>query len=199
MEDNMEENFLELLDNYLDEEEIKRKIQNDEIEEENTKKNMHTEAIFSIEDSISIGRYVNEYLEIPGDCSNLLHCGLKDLQCDYVMGIDNNFANKNPELVKKGFLLLVIDSHNNRGTYVNPFYLKNFVSNKENIEKEYKVFTKKFITDLKLLEEFYQEYITILDRMKINDRFYKMLEETHKIRSLKKIIGGDNYDKHKGR
>ncbi len=192
----MEENFLELLEQYLDEEEIAMKKKEDKIEEER-KLNIKTESNFTREDSISIDRYVNEFLGIPGDCSNLLHCGLKDLKCDYIMGIDNNFANKNPELVKQGYLLLVIDSHNKRGTYVNPFYLKKYVS--KEAEKELTIFSRKRLNDLKRLEIFYKEYLIVLEEIKKNERFYNLLEENNKIKQLNKIEKRENNDQHKRR
>lgn len=192
----MEENFLELLEQYLDEEEIAMKKKEDKIEEER-ELNIKTESNFTREDSISIDRYVNEFLGIPGDCSNLLHCGLKDLKCDYIMGIDNNFANKNPELVKQGYLLLVIDSHNKRGTYVNPFYLKKYVS--KEAEKELTIFSRKRLNDLKRLEIFYKEYLIVLEEIKKNERFYNLLEENNKIKQLNKIEKRENNDQHKRR
>lgn len=192
----MEENFLELLEQYLDEEEIEMKKKEDKIEEEK-ELNIKTESNFTREDSISIDRYVNEFLGIPGDCSNLLHCGLKDLKCDYIMGIDNNFANKNPELVKQGYLLLVIDSHNKRGTYVNPFYLKKYVS--KEAEKELTIFSRKRLNDLKRLEIFYKEYLIVLEEIKKNERFYNLLEENNKIKQLNKIEKRENNDQHKRR
>ena len=192
----MEENFLELLEQYLDEEEIAMKKKEDKIEEER-ELNIKTESNFTREDSISIDRYVNEFLGIPGDCSNLLHCGLKDLKCDYIMGIDNNFANKNPELVKQGYLLLVIDSHNKRGTYVNPFYLKKYVS--KEAEKELTIFSRKRLNDLKKLEIFYKEYLIVLEEIKKNERFYNLLEENNKIKQLNKIEKRENNDQHKRR
>ncbi len=193
----MEENFLDLLEQYLDEEEIELKKREDFIQEEQEKNIIQTESNFSKEDSISIDRYVNEFLGIPGDCSNLLHCGLKDLECDYVMGIDNNFANKNPELVHQGYLLLVIDSHNKRGTYVNPFYLRKYIS--KDAERELKLFYKKRLHDLKRLEQFYNEYQLVLNEVQNNEKFYNLLRENNKVKQLNKIEMRENDDKYKRR
>ena len=193
----MEENFLDLLEQYLDEEEIELKKREDFIQEEQEKNIIQTESNFSKEDSISIDRYVNEFLGIPGDCSNLLHCGLKDLECDYVMGIDNNFANKNPELVHQGYLLLVIDSHNKRGTYVKPIYLRKYIS--KDAERELELFYKKRLHDLKRLEQFYNEYQLVLNEVQNNEKFYNLLRENNKVKQLNKIEMRENDDKYKRR
>ena len=137
-----EDSFLNLLENYLDMESIELKKQEDEKEIKKEKKKKQTESVFTEEDCISISRYVQEYLGIPGNCSKLYHSGLKELGCEFVMGVDNNFANKNPELVHQGYLLLVMDAKHNRGTYINPFYLKKLL-HKDDVEKELKTFTKK--------------------------------------------------------
>lgn len=116
-----EENFYELVNQYLDLESIYEKLEKDK-EVEN-----HSDSLkkspFSIDDTISINSFVNKFLNIQTDATNLYHCGLKKLNCPYVIGVSNEFANKNPEYVKLGFLLIVIDAHKNRGTYFNPIYL----------------------------------------------------------------------------
>ena len=182
-----EENFLDLLNNYLDIESIEQKKKEDEEEVIKEKKSIQTESVFSEENSISISRYVNEYLGIPGNCSKLYHSGLKELGCSYVMGVDNNFANKNPELVHKGYLLLVIDAKNNRGTYINPFYLRK-VLEKDNVEKELKTFSKKRKIELEELDRYYRKYLELKSEYDNNTKFYNMLKETHKVKQLKKIM-----------
>jgi len=191
----MEENFIDLLEEYLDEEEIELKKRQDDIEDIKEKNQIQTESNFSKEDSITIDRYVNEFLGIQGDCSNLLHCGLKDLECEYVMGVDNNFANKNPELVHTGYLLLVIDSHNKRGTYINPRYLREYISN--DADKELKSFYKKRVQDLKKLDILYNEYQLLVEQVKNNEKFYKLIVDTHKRRQLNQLEMRENDDQHK--
>ena len=182
-----EENFLDLLDNYLDLETIEQKKREDKEETVSNKKHIQTESVFTEEDSISIARYVNDYLGISGDCSKLYHSGLKEIGCSYVMGIDNNFANKNPELVHQGYLLLVIDSRNHRGTYVNPYYLKKMIT-KNDIEKELKTFSKKKQIELTKLSEYYKKYLEVKAEYDNNNKFYNLLKETHKVKQLKKIM-----------
>ena len=193
----MEENFADLLEEYLDEEEIELKKREDDSELVQEKIQIQTESNFTKDDCILIDRYVNEFLGIPisGDYSNLLHCGLKDLDCEYVMGVDNNFANKNPELVHQGYLLLVIDAHNKRGTYINPFYLKKYIS--KDAERELEAFSKKRVQDLKKLDILYNEYQLLVEQVKNNEKFYNLIVETHKRRQLRELEMRENDDQHK--
>ena len=180
-----EENFLELFEQYLDEEEMELKKKNDEEEEE--KKKIFTDSPFTIDDTISIGRFVNDFLNIQGNCSDLYHSGLKELGSNYVMGVDNNFANKNPELVYQGYLLIVIDAKHHRGTYVNPMYLKKLLDQK-NLKKEFKLFLRKSLNDLRKLEEYLKKYHELEQQIQTNEKFYKMLEETHKVGKYKRLL-----------
>ena len=138
---------------------------------------------------------------IECDASNLYHSGLKDLKCPYVVGVSNDFANKNPETVKQGFLLIVTDCRKKRGTYVNPIYLRKILD-KSNVEKEYQLFLKKSLNDLKKLEKFYSEYIILKDIVDTNKEFYKLLEEQRKLKKIKDIrryeqMGGVQDGEHK--
>ena len=184
---NEEENFMELLEEYLDEEEINSKLQEDALEETKEKAKNQSESVFTVEDAITIDRFVHDYLNIQGDCSKLYHSGLKELESEYVMGVDNNFANKNPELVKDGYLLLVIDAKNNRGTYINPFYLERIL-NKDEVEKEFSILSKKRVTDLQKLDEYYLKYMDLQQQIENNQKFYKVLEEAHKVKHYKRLV-----------
>ena len=181
----MEKSFEDLLEEYLDEDEINQIIKKDNYDyyNETKKENIKIESPFTKDNCISISNYVTSYLGISGDFKDLFHCGLKELNNPYVMGVDNNFANKNPELVHNGYLLLVIDSHNNRGTYINPSYLKSLVDS-EKIEKIFKSFQRQRVTDLKNLKMHYLEFERIRQQVDNNKKFFKLLEETHKIRKL---------------
>ena len=197
-----EENFYELLDEYLDSEEIesKKKLDKEQEEKENS---IFSDSPFSIEDTITLNDFVNNFLMIKCDASNLYHSGLKDLNCPYVVGVSNDFANKNPELVKQGYLLIVIDCKKHRGTYINPVYLKK-VLDKNDIEKEYEMFGKKRIHDLRKLEQFYTEYIILKNQVETNEQFYNLLAEQRKLRKIKDIkkyeeMGGIENDKYKRR
>ena len=182
-----EENFLELLDEYLNEDEIEAKIQEDEKIEELEGKKVFTDSPFNIDDTISIGKFVNEYLNIEGDCKHLYHSGLKELGSNFVMGVDNNFANKNPELVYTGFLLIVIDARHNRGTYINPMYLKKLLDQKD-LKKELKIFKRQRIHDFKKIEEYSRKLYDLSKQVETNEKFYRVLEETHKIGKYKRLL-----------
>ena len=182
-----EDSFLDLLEEYLDDDIIEKKLQEDQDDNIQEKKKIQSESVFTEEDSISISRYVNDYLGIPGNCSKLYHSGLKELGCEYVMGVDNNFANKNPELVHQGYLLLVMDAKHHRGTYINPFYLLKLM-NKDNVERELKAFSKKRQIELKKLSEYYKKYLEVKEEYENNTKFYSILKETHKVKQLRKMM-----------
>ena len=179
-----EEKFLDLLEQYLDDEEIELKKKLDK--ESDDIKKISTNSPFSIENTIPIGQFANEYLKMDGDCSNLYHSSLKEFGNKYLIGVDNNFANKNPELVYQNYLLLVIDAHHNRGTYINPYFIKQFLKN-DDIEKEYNIFIKQRIKDLNQLVEYYCEYRKIASRLEINQKFFQVLEETNKVGKIKRL------------
>ena len=125
------QDFIDLLDDYLDNEEILTKKEIDSEKVIGDKKSKSSDSSFQKEDTIMIGKYVSHYLNINVDSSKFLHCDLKTLNSEYVMGIDNNYANKNPDLVHQGYLLLVVDVHNNRGTYINPFYIRKLLAQEQ--------------------------------------------------------------------
>lgn len=197
-----EESFCELLEQYLDSDEINKKITLDD-EYEEMSDNISSDSPFTIDDTITINDFVNNFLMIKCDASNLYHCGLKYLKCPYVVGVANDFANKNPELVKQGKLLLVTDGKKRRGTYVNPVYLRK-VLGKEDVEKEFELFTRQRIQDLEKLDEFYSQYIVLRELVEMNQDFYNLLAKQNKLKNLKKIkkyeeMGEMKNDEHKGR
>ena len=187
MSETMDENFIDLLDEYLNSEELEMKRKNDEMNIVKHDIPPKTESPFTEEDFISIEKYVNDYLGIKSNCYKLWHCGLKDLQSPYVMGVSNDFANKNPELVKEGYLLLVLDTKHNRGTYINPIYLDRIL-NKEEAEKELKVLSHQRNVDLQKLDMFYKQYQEQKILVETNERFYDVVRETHKGKQVKKFI-----------
>ena len=197
-----DENFYELLEQYLNVQEIeeKRKLDDDVVENDVA---LSSDSPFTLADTISINDYVNNFLMIKSDSSNLMHCGLKDLNCPYVVGVSNDFANKNPELVKQGFLLIVTDVKRKRGTYINPVYLRKILE-KNDIEREFALFSRKRVHELERIVSLYSEYIVLKDMVETNQAFYNLLEEQNKLRKLKEIrkyeeMGEIKDDKHKGR
>jgi hypothetical protein len=106
-----------------------------------------------VKDAISIREFLSRYLGIESTCIKLRHCDLKEFRSPLVVGVSNDYADKNPDLVKEGFLILVLDCKNNRGTYVNPKFLKTLVASKgirQKIEELEKIRSKTF-EDFKVL------------------------------------------------
>ena len=178
--------FLELLDEYFDEELVSEKIN---LDSENHKKNDYNNARleFNKDNTISIRRFVNEYLAIDNECYGLLHKGLKSFESPYIMTISNEFAYKNPEYVQNGYLVLVVDSYNNLATYINPYYLKRVIET-GNIEEEFRVFSKKEINDFNELLEFYNKYCQLQEKYENNKKFFQLLKAVNKDKKVRKLI-----------
>ena len=182
----MEENFSDLLEQYLDEEQMNWKYSEDEkntVHKEETKKEKHTP--FGIENTISMQEYTKHYLGLPGNYETLLHCGLKVLRCPYVIGVDNRFANKNPELVYQGFLLLVLDFKQRRGTYINPIYLKQMIASQE--EESLQKLEKQHVNDLQQLQLYFLKYQTVREQILKKQAFMNLLRYLHKNKKVEEI------------
>lgn len=182
----MGEEFTSLLEEYLDEDMIRMKREEDEalLGSESEKEGKHASP-FGIENTISIDEYATHYLGLPGNYEMMLHCGLKDLKCPYVVGLDNRFANKNPELVYKGFLLLVMDYKRRRGTYVNPIYLKRVVTRLD--EKALEVMERVRVHDFLKAQFLYQQYCCLEEQIKKNQAFMDLLKRLHKMEKVEEL------------
>lgn len=179
-----DENFYDLVEQYLDLELIKEKFDSDELSDECS--SSLSDSPFSTNDAISINDFVNNFLNISVesvDAKNLYHCGLKQLKCPYVVGVSNEFANKNPEYVKLGYLLLVIDAHRNRGTYLNPVYLHQLLE-MEIVEQELNRLKKLGVNHS---EEFSTEYILLKSRLETDKKFLEILKSQKKLLKIKSI------------
>ena len=185
--------FAELLNEYLNFEDFGFK---DEDYEKEEKESIKTASPFTIDDSISINKYVTSYLGYQMDCNNLYHCGLRELNLDYVIGVDNNFANKNPEYVKKGFLLIVIDAKGKRGTYLNPVYIFKFVNEKNDIESLYNTFHKLQEVELKKLNVYLEKYKKAKLAYDEITKFTIVLNESHKMKKVKRLERRNKNDKY---
>jgi len=192
---NEEKELWDLYEQYMNEEEINEIIEEDEkaSKKEEKKNKSHTESKFPTEISISIADYVNNYLGISSDCSNLWHQGLKDIGSNFVFGVSNDFANKNPERVYKGELLLVVDTKGNRGTYINPKYLQELI-HKDDVEKELSTLRKTGVRDLQLLADYLDECVRLQAQIETNRKFEQLLYETHKLKKFKELKKEINHD-----
>ncbi len=130
-------------------------------------------------DSISISQFVSQYLNIDTNCKNLRHQGLKSLNSPLVVGVSNEYANKNPELVKKGILLIVLDSRKNKGTYINPIKLRELI-NKELVDEEIKEISKIRIYNLLEISHYYKKYMEAIRRQEEIEKFYSIIESLNK-------------------
>ncbi len=177
----MEESFGELFEQYgffFDMEEEEKK--------EESQKKKRRRYPFKENEYISMQKFVHSYLNLDGDYSNFMHCGLKMLECPFVFGVDNDFANKNPEYVKRGVLLLVLDCKKKRGTYINPLLLKRLLE-EEDLSKEIKLLTKIGIHEFNRLQAFYQKYLDLKNRVEENECFLHLLEETQKNKKFQRL------------
>jgi hypothetical protein len=206
-----------MLDDYMDEEEIQQIVEEDEKEDRKQKRNSHsTESKFPATIAISIKDYVENYLgiaTIPSveivertkykkgkrvstkkttrvNYDTLWHHGLKEIGSPLVIGVDNEYANKNPDKVYGGELLLVIDAKGNRGTYVNPAFIRQLIES-EDIELELKKLRRTGVKQLEDLEEYIKtcldlqiKYDSTVDQ---NKKTLDVLRETHKMNKYKEL------------
>ena len=213
-----EEDFMSMLDDYMDEDEINQQIEEDEKEDRNDrKKSGHsTESKFPETIAISIKDFVEHYLgiaTIPSveivehtkykhgkkvktktttriNYDTLWHHGLKEIGSPLVFGVDNEYANKNTDKVYSGELLLVIDSKGNRGTYVNPAFIRQLIES-EDLEHELKKLRKTGVHQLDELEEYIRACVNLQIQydtvVKQNEKTLEVLKDTHKMKKFKEL------------
>lgn len=185
------EDFEKLLEEYLNFEEFE--VEEEENLEQSKSAGSRKESPFTVDDAISIDRFVNAFLGYQMNCSTLYHSGLRQLELDYVIGVDNGFANKNIEYVKRGFLLIVIDARGKRGTYINPVYIQKYL-NKEDIEKTYKSFRRAQQIELAKIKTYYNKYLEAQMSYNELERFERLIKETHKESKIKVIEKREKHD-----
>ena len=199
----MSENFEELIEQYWDEKSVEEKINNDEQtdEEEVVKYDSRIDSPFGVADEISINDFVNEYLNIKGNYTKLRHFELKNMNCPYVIGVSNEFADLNPAFVKqKKYLVIVIDHNGNRGTYVNPVLVHEYFNYDY---KEAKNELKQTLVGFENIDEFFNNFIRVKAEYEAYNEFFKFIQEAKKVKKFKSIenyeniLGDDNDDKHK--
>ena len=191
------EDFKELLENYLDEEEIAKKREEDEFETSEIK-NSKTANNFYI--TISIQDFVNYYLGTEHDCKNLKHRGLKSFNNPYVIGISNDFATKNPDYVRRNEILVVIDDYGNPGTYLNPNLLRK-IKTMEECKHLLKLLQKVRIYNLEKVNKLYTEYMNIQNKILDLEKIYVdgcdllyVLNKNNILRKIKKYVR-ESYEK----
>lgn len=149
------ENFKEMLENYLDDEEINYKKKMDDLEEE--PKNATSKYRHDFENTITIYEFVNDYLEVNQDCKNLRHIGLKSFNSPYIIGVSNDFAIKNKEYVLRNEILIVADAYNNPAAYINPILLRQ-ITTMEELKHTMSILEKVRLHDLMDIRKLYEQF-----------------------------------------
>lgn len=177
------ENFDELLEEYIDIDEINEKIE-DDLKQEDIKNNkLVKRSNNDFIKTITIKEFVNKYLEVNHECENLKHQGLKSFNSPYIVGVSNDFASKNPELVLKNDILVVIDSYKNPGTYVNPNLLKQ-IETMEEYKYALNLLEKITLNDFSNLKDLFTSYRDLLLKIEVSKKSYD--ENCKLLKTLKK-------------
>ncbi len=192
------ENFEELLKEYMDNEEIIKKISEDEKEEEVKKVELKNSDIsFMYDYSVSILDFVKNYLnEMPEDTNldNLTHKQFKDLTKDnpLVVGIFNGDIDID-EVLKQDYVI-VRDCFNNLGTYLNPEKLRDF-TRLDIVEKQYekvqetrRLWCKHVIEYYNKYNSAYQEYMYLSHKCQIYEEILFKLNKKNKVKELKRFV-----------
>ena len=82
-------------------------------------------------DEISIFKFINEYLNIDGDCYRITHQELNELQGALIIKVSNYTVERCPELVANGSVLKVVDSKGKLRAYINPRLIEAYAFNQE--------------------------------------------------------------------
>lgn len=188
------ENFKEMLEDYLDENEInsKKKIDSEEI----IKKKNHSKYKHQFENTITIREFVNNYLGINNSCENLRHIGLKSFGSPYIIGVSNDFAIKNNEFVLRNEILIVVDTYGNPAAYVNPNLLRQ-ITTMEELKNTINILEKIRLNSLLGIKSLYDQYDFINKQINQLSLFY--LNGNELLRKLNKkevLIEIKNYVKH---
>lgn len=196
------EDFSKMIDDYWDEEMVESKITADNVEEvEDVGYDSRIDSPFTPADEISIDDFVNKYLDIKGNFSRFRHFELKTLNCPYIIGVKNDYADQNIDFVRnKKYLLIVIDRNGNRGTYINPVIAREFFDFDPENAKE---FMGQRRNGFEHLVDFFSNYLKIKAEYETYQEFFKVLKETKKIMKFKNIknyeekLGDEENDKYK--
>ena len=174
-------------------------------EEENVKVNKRTESVFTEDDTITISRFVNNYLGINMNCSGLYHEGLKELlgayevndritPADFLFPLPNRIADSNPQLVYDGYILVVIDNKNNgvRKDYLSPTILKEILR-KQEVEEHRLKLMKNGINDFNHLNDYINEFYAVsqdLTTIELYEQIVDLAKRHTKMKDLKEKYKG---------
>lgn len=146
------------------------------------------ESVFTDDDTISISKFVNTYLDVDIDCSNLYHEGLKELldvyqtpniitPADLLVPLPNKIAEEQPELVYQGYILLVIDNKRGgvRKDYLSPFILREILR-KPYVEERKSELMKKGINDLKCINAYTKQFYTVCQELSTIELYEQIVD-----------------------
>ena len=133
------------------------------------------------ENAITIYRFCNEYLGIPGTFFSLTHKDLKKLVPVYAISLPFEFIDKNMELLSNGTCLCVLDKSNNPAVYVDPNKLRQ-AAEYEDLKKELRKLRKTYNS----LEELF-EFANVLRRLEETQAIIKILKDCGRYSELQLI------------
>lgn len=143
-----------------------------------------------INDTISIDRFVSNYLgTFDVDCRKLRHVGLKSFGNPYVVGVSNDFARKNPEYVKTGKILLVLDCRGDLGSYINPELLRK-LTDTESIEDTKKILQSARISNLGELSDYFAKMSVLFKNLETIETYQQLIFDVGKedaVENIKKM------------
>lgn len=130
--------------------------------------------------TISDGRQMTE---VEGRY-DFYHTGLKEMNIPYVIGISHEYANKHPEHVYHGFILLVIDAKGHKATYLNPIWVCEYVNRQKTFDE-----FKELCENEENMEpgSFKCSYHRLKDKIDDINTMHIILYETHKLRQVNRI------------
>lgn len=195
----MEENFETLLDMYMDDDEISKKINldNEEIKREKKDDDKEFDTKKDItkyrEYAISMEEYLSKYLRMDTSkisAKTLTHKNLKSLTIDnpLVIGIYNGYVDIDE--IKRRDYLIVIDVLGNIGSYLNPDRLRD-LTKLEIVANQLRILKRSSIYALQDLAEFYAKFMQTkkeFDYLNLEcSKYYEMLTKSEKNDSVRKI------------
>lgn len=148
-----------------------------------------------VNDTISIDKFVCNYLgAYDVDCRKLRHVGLKSFGNPYVVGVSNEFARKNPEYVKTGKILLVLDYRGDLGSYINPELLRK-LTDTEAIEDTKRILQSARIYNLGELSEYFAKMSVLFKNLETIETYQQLISDVGKedvvenIKKMRKYLG----------